>query len=118
MLISLGESIPLEDQQNTFVVVANIYSEKINDYVDHWTGGTFNTFKEAYDFWDEWEPPKDEIDQFMLETRAKGDYSHHELEIGVWCDDLDYDLPFMNMTLDLEHERKPICTTSSLRIRI
>lgn len=105
MLVNLGSPVRLEDQQNTFTVTANIYSEQANDYVGCLEGGTFDNFQEAYDFWDEWEPPKEKIDEKMLEERASGDYSHHELEIGIWCKDLDYDLPFMNMTLDGEHER-------------
>lgn len=105
MIVSLGKHVTIKDQQNTFVVSANIYSEKTNDYVKHWDGGTFDNYQEAYDFWDEWEPPKDEINQFMSDVRDNKDYTHYELEIGMWCDDIEYDLPFMNMTLDLEHER-------------
>ena len=105
MLVNIGNPVRSEDQCNTFTVTANIYSEQTNDYIAHWEGGTFDNFQEAYDFWDEWEPPKEEIDNTMLKEREKGDYSHHELEIGIWCDNINYDLPFMNMTLDGEHER-------------
>lgn len=105
MIVSLGDRIKTENQHNTFIVSANIYSEKANDYVKHWDGGTFDNYQKACDFWDDWELPKDEIDRFMFEQRENGDYSHHELEIGIWCDDLDCSLPFMNMTLDVEHEK-------------
>ena len=108
MMVDLGNPVKPEDQQNTFTVTANIYSEQVNDYVKHWEGGTFDNFQEAYDFWDEWEPPIKEIDETMSKERENGDYSHHKLEIGIWCDDIDYDLPFMNTTLDYEHEKRVV----------
>lgn len=105
MIVDLGETPSKEDQENTYTVSANIYSEKANDYIGHWDGGTFDSYQKAYDFWNYWEPPKDEIDETMRKERESGDYSHHELEIGVWCDNIDCSLPFMNMTLDLENEK-------------
>ncbi len=105
MIISIGDDLNEAEKQGTFVVTANIYSEAENDYVAHWDGGTFSNYEQALEFWDEWAPPKDEIDKIMISRRANGDHSHYELEIGIWCDGLDYDLPFINMTLDQGHEK-------------
>ena len=108
MLVDLGTKPRNENNVTTPVytyrVQANIYSEKKNDYVAEWIGGTFTNFSEAFEFWDNWQVPSDEVDEIMKKERENGDYSHHELEVAIWCDDID-DLPFMNMTLDCEHEQ-------------
>ncbi len=105
MNVDLGEEP--QNKNTTFTVTANIYSEEANDYIHTWTGGTFKSYDEAYEFWDEWEPPQEEIDKIMKLEREQGDYSHHELEIGVWSNDPDDDseLAFMNRTIDVENER-------------
>ena len=86
-----------------FTVTANIYSSDCNDYVHHWFGGVFSNHDYAYAFWNSWWPNKKEIDEIMEERRAEGDYSHHELEIGLWDED-GTDLEFYNETLDYENE--------------
>lgn len=105
MLVDCGEEPTIPDAK--FTVAANIYSECCNEYVHHWEGGTFDNYDEAYEFWDKWDPPKEEVDEVMRQRREEGDYSHHELEIGVWSENPNESafLAFMNETLDYEHER-------------
>lgn len=106
MLVDLGEEPCNKDA--TFTVAANIYSEQANDYIHHWEGGTFDNYDDAYECWDQWEPSQDEIDQVMKYERENGDYSHHELEVGVWSSDPkeSRELAFMNRVVDEENERK------------
>jgi hypothetical protein len=105
MLVDLGEEP--RNKNATFTVAANIYSEQANEYIHHWDGGTFDNYDDAYDFWDQWEPSQNEIDQVMMKERENGDYSHHELEVGIWRNDPEEskELAFMNRTVDEEHER-------------
>lgn len=105
MLVDLGEEPHNKDA--TFTVTANIYSEQANEYIHHWEGGTFDNYDDAYERWDRWEPSKDEIDQIMREERENGDYSHHELEVGIQSNDPEEsrELAFMNRVVDEENER-------------
>ena len=92
------------DKQRTFTVEANIYSELANCYIAHWDGGTFDNYDSALDYWDDWALPSDEVESIMKKQREKGDYSHHELEIGIYSNDI-FELPIMNMELDVGNER-------------
>ena len=103
MLVNLG-SEPI-NKNNIFTVSANIYSEKVNGYIKHWDGGTFTNYDDAFKFWDSWEPSEDEICSIMKLQRERGDFSHHELEIGIYRD-VEEDLAFTNRSLDIEHEAK------------
>ena len=105
MVVELGEE-PLYKDAN-FTISANIYSEKVNDYIHHWDGGTFDNYDEAYEVWDRWELSKDEIEDIMKHEREEGDYSHHELEIGILSDNPKEprELAFMNRTVDGDNER-------------
>lgn len=101
MVVDLG-SEP-RSKQETFRVVANIFSEQSNNYIHHWDGGTFDNYDDAYEFWDWWEPPEQEMHEVMKELRKQGDRSHCELEIGIYNED-EEDLAFMNRTIDGIHE--------------
>lgn len=105
MLVDLGEE-PL-NKDATFTVTANIYSEQTNIYIHHWEGGIFDNYDDAYECWDRWEPSQDEIDQVMMKERENGDYSHHELEVGILSNDPEEsrELAFMNRGVDEENER-------------
>lgn len=105
MVIDFGEEPHIK--RATFKVVANIYSESENNYIYRWLGGEFSCYDKAYDFWDFWSPPKEEIEAVMKKRRDLGDYSHHEIEIGVFSSD-DREtacLAFMNCTVDYENEK-------------
>ena len=104
MIVDLGEEPTIPRAR--FQVLASIYSEKEGDYIRQWFGGEFSSYDKAYSFWDEWDPPKCDICKFMKRRRELGDFSHHELEIGIWSLDPNEtsNLAFMNDTLDLEHE--------------
>lgn len=105
MLVNLGEEP--HNKNTTFIVSANIYSEQVNDYIHLWVGGIFNNYDDAYEFWDKWDPPIEEMNSIMEQQRKKGDYSHHELEVGIYSNDPNEsrELAFMNKTIDEEHER-------------
>lgn len=105
MMVDLGEEPMIK--QSIFTVIANIYSEKENHHVHEWLGGTFDSYDKAYEFWDVWNPPKKEIQDIMKKRREQGDFSHHELEIGVYSDDPyeSRNLAFMNTTIDGKNER-------------
>lgn len=105
MIVDLGEEP--SNKEATFTVSANIYSEEANTYIHHWDGGTFDNYDDAYECWDQWEPPEDETDTIMQNERKNGDYSHHELEIGIWSNDPEEsrELAFMNRTVDEVNER-------------
>ena len=102
MIVDLG-SEP-KNKYTTFTVSAYIYSERENCYVEHWEGGTFDNYSEAFERWDSWEPSENEIYSIMKRRRENGDYSHHELEIVITAKE-EYDLAFTNRSLDVEHER-------------
>lgn len=104
MIVDLGEDPKIKDAG--FIVSANIYSELANGYVKHWSGGEFTTYDEAYEYWDIWEPPSNEVEDFMKKERLNGDHSHYELEIGIFSKDPNEpnSLAFMNRTIDVEHE--------------
>jgi len=102
MLVDLGEE-PIH-KKGPFNVVAKIYSEKENDYIYTKVLGRFNNYDAAFECWDSTNPSIDVIKKIMTQQRDKGDYSHHELEIGIYSD-LDCDLAFLNTTLDPWHER-------------
>lgn len=106
MLVDLGEEPTIKNAH--FTVFAAIYCESINDYIHHWEGGTFLSYDEAYDCWNEFDPPKEEINAIMEKQRASGDFSHHELEIGITSNNAmeTSSLAFMNTTIDLEHEKE------------
>lgn len=105
MLVDLGEEPRNKDA--TFTVAANIYSEQANAYIHHWEGGVFNSYDEAYEFWDKWEPSENDISQVMSKERENGDYSHHELEVRILSNDPEEsrELAFMNKTIDELNER-------------
>ncbi len=105
MIVDLGEEPHNKDA--TFTVAANIYSEQANTYIYHWEGGIFDNYDDAYEYWDQWEPSQDEIDRVMMEERENGDYSHHELEVGIWSNDPEEssELAFMNRVVDEANER-------------
>lgn len=86
-----------------FTVSGNIYSEIANTYVEHFEGKTFTNYDKALEFWNEWMPPYKELSEYINEIRESGDFSHYELEVGLW-DDSGYALEFMNMSLDQDWE--------------
>ena len=83
-----------------FTVSGNIYSETDNTYVEHFDGKTFTNYYKALAFWNEWMPPYKELSEYMNKIRESGDFSHYELEVGLWSDDCHDSLEFMNMSLD------------------
>ena len=106
MIVDLGEEPSIKNAR--FIVEANIYSELKNDYIHSWFGGEFSSYDKAYEFWDCWNPPNEELIRVMENQRKSGDYSHHELEIGIWSLDQNETrtLAFMNTTLDSANERR------------
>lgn len=106
MIVDLGEEPVIK--RAIFQVTANIYSERENNYIHNWFGGEFSSYDRAYEFWNDWDPPKEEVDLIMKKQRESGDYSHHELEIGIWSLDQreTSNLAFMNTTLDFTNERR------------
>lgn len=100
MLVDLGEEP--KHKNGPFTVAADLYSEQANHYVKHWEGGVYDNYDEAFDRWDRWTPRN--LKKIMEERRKLGDYSHHELEIGIYSK-YDTDLAFMNTTLDEGHEK-------------
>lgn len=104
MIVDLGEE-PI-NKHAKFTVSASIFSEEANTYIHHWDGKTFDNYDDAYEYWDQWDPPQSEIDEIMRIERSDGDYSHHELEVGIYSDDPDdfSELAFMNRTVDEENE--------------
>lgn len=68
-------------------VTANVYSEECNDYIEHWHGGTFDTFEEAEEFWEMWLPPADEVQAAVDNDWTEDMSDHYELEVGVWDHD-------------------------------
>lgn len=108
MLVDMGNKP--SNPHALFQVIARIYSEKENEYVKAWIGGVFPAdYEKALEFWDEWEPPKQEIENTMQYRRENlHDYSHHELEISIATNDIyeESTLAFMNSTLDGEHEKE------------
>jgi len=92
---------------DSFNVVANIYSEYVNEYVHHWFGGTFSDYDKAYDFWNNWWPDKKEITKVMTMRRVDGDYSHHELEIGLY-DAYGNNLKLYTETVDYDNENENV----------
>lgn len=101
MIVDLG-SEP-NNPVGLFKVSADIYSEKEDCYVHHWSGGSFNNYDEAFEFWDQWEPSENDIYSIMKRRRENGDLSHHELEIGIYSKN-EEDLAFTNRSIDSEHE--------------
>lgn len=106
MVVDLGEEPSIKNAR--FIVEAKIYSESKNDYIHCWFGGEFSSYDKAYEFWDCWNPPKEEVDLIMKKQRESGDYSYHELIIGIWSLDQreTSSLAFMNTTLDFDNERR------------
>lgn len=104
MIVDLGEEPVIKD--TSFIVSANIYSEQANDYIYRWHGGVFDNYDDAYEFWDQWDPPSREVNNVMKFQRIKGDFSHHELEISIFSSDPNEirSLAFCNRTIDEEHE--------------
>ena len=69
-----------------FEVTANLYNGV--DYYEHWDGGTFDNEDDAYNFWNDWWPPEDEVKAAAAECIENGDNPDEiELEIGVWDED-------------------------------
>ena len=102
MIVDLG-SEP-KNKYGTFTVLAGIYSEKEDKHICEWRGGTYNTYDEAFERWDSWEPSENEIYSIMKKQRENGDLSHHELEIGIYSWG-EVDLAYTNRSLDVEHEK-------------
>lgn len=72
-----------------YIVSANLYSELANDYIYHWDGQKFydkNDYSTAFDFWNFWRPPQDEIDKQADKWFAENPNDRLELEIGLWSD--------------------------------
>lgn len=102
MIVDLGEE-PV-NKIGKFRVVASIYSEKINSYIYSKTLGRFNNYDDAYECWDSTDLEESLVNDIMKKQRDAGDFSHHELEIGIFSP-IEYNLAFMNKSLDVENEQ-------------
>ena len=76
-------------------VTANIYSEEAGDYIEHYEGGEFEDYDEAYEFWDNWWPDMEDVRRVTREDAEEHPGNHYELEIGLWDED-GYDVEFYN----------------------
>lgn len=72
---------------NKWTVSANIYSSYTNDYIHHWEGGVFDTYEEAYSFWNKWYPPKNEVSGVVDDWNEKNPGDELDIEIGLWGPD-------------------------------
>ena len=92
-LCGLGKRISdLEEEikvltANKWTVSANIYSSYTNDYIHHWEGGVFDTYEEAYSFWNKWYPPKNEVSGVVDDWNEKTPGDELDIEIGLWGPD-------------------------------
>lgn len=81
-------------------VSANIYSEEVGDYIEHYEGGEFEDYDEAYEFWDNWWPDMEDVLHAAREDAEEHPGNHYELEIGLWDEDGN-DLEFHNEGIDV-----------------
>ncbi len=72
---------------NKWTVSANIYSSYTNDYIHHWEGGVFDTYEDAYSFWNKWYPPKNEVSGVVDDWNEKNPGDELDIEIGLWGPD-------------------------------
>ena len=71
----------------TYTVSANIYSEQLGSYIEHYEGGAFGTLEEAADFWCRWMPPVEDVrakclTDHLWHSRSAGD--RYEVEVAIW----------------------------------
>ena len=102
MLVDFGEEP--KTKRGLFKVHARIYSELEDDYIFNKLLGQFNNYDDAFDCWENEDIPEETLTEIMKNQRAKGDHSHHELEIRI-TNPFNCNLAMANATLDRKHER-------------
>lgn len=99
MLVSLGEDPVIKRAK--FSVTADIYSVQDDDYIHEWFGGEFSSYDKAFEYWDIWNPPEDQVLD-ILSMQMPGDY---ELEIYIWSSEIDEpsELAFLSRALEVSN---------------
>ena len=100
MVVSFGE----ECQLDSGVVIAYLFSAKEQKVIHHWKDNYFSSYNDAFNFWENWDQPINDCVDIMKYRRLNGDFSRHTLSIAIWCEDA-FDLPYMEIVVDKEHER-------------
>jgi hypothetical protein len=87
----------------SYFVTANLYSQDVNDYVEHWDGGSFDDLGAARSFWDSWLPDADSVAEVCrrdyADNMGASPSGIYELEVGLW-DEAGHEVEFWNQGVD------------------